>query len=155
MKIRGVAVNNRKKSFEVRAGRRTLPFPFAKAAPEPSTADPVSRAFVDRELGGEAFSFVLASGREGTVHIEEVLEYNQDPAWVRERLLYTLTLEAQRRLAESPLSKREIVRRLGTSASQFYRIVDQRNYRKSVDQVLGLLHVLDCEVEVIVRTKSA
>jgi hypothetical protein len=27
--------------------------------------------------------------------------------------------------------------------------------RKSVDQVLNLLHVLDCEVDLVVRTKSA
>ena len=50
---------------------------------------------------------------------------------------------------------REIVRRLGTSAAQFYRLLDQTNYRKSVDQVLNLLHVLDCDVELVVTSKSA
>jgi hypothetical protein len=58
-----------------------------------------------------------------------------------------LTLEAQKRIAESPLSKREIMRRLGTSAAQLYRLLDQTNYRKSVDQVLALLQVLNCEVD--------
>src|SRR5881396_3487392 len=66
-------------------------------------------------------------------------------------LLYRLTLEAQKRVAESPLSKREIVRRLGTSAAQLYRLLDQTNYRKSVDQVLALLQVLNCEVDLVVR----
>ena len=42
------------------------------------------------------------------------------------------------------------VRRLGTSAAQLYRLLDQTNYRKSVDQVLNLLHVLDCDVDLIV-----
>jgi hypothetical protein len=74
---------------------------------------------------------------------------------VRDLLLYRLTLEAQKRVAESPLSKREIVRRLGTSAAQLYRLLDQTNYRKSVDQVLALLQVLNCDVDLVVRTKTA
>lgn len=36
-----------------------------------------------------------------------------------------------------------------------YRLLDQTNYRKSLDQLLLLLHVLDCEVDLIVRAKSA
>jgi len=65
-----------------------------------------------------------------------------------------LTLEAQKRIADSELSKREIVRRLGTSAA-LYRLLDQTNYRKSVDQVLALLQVLNCEVDLVVRPKTA
>jgi hypothetical protein len=98
---------------------------------------------------------VLRSGRTGTVHVEQVLEYNQDPTYLRDLLLYRLTLEAQKRVAESPLSKREIVRRLGTSAAQLYRLLDQTNYRKSVDKLLALLQVLNCDVDLVVRTKSA
>ena len=87
---------------------------------------------------------------------KQVLEYNQDPTYRRDLLLYRLTLEAQKRVAKSPLSKREIVRRLGTSAAQLlYRLLDQTNYRKSVDQLLALLQVLDCDVDLVVRTKTA
>jgi hypothetical protein len=50
---------------------------------------------------------------------------------------------------------REIVRRLRTSAAQLYRLLDQTNYRKSVDQVLALLQVLNCDVDLVVRTKTA
>ena len=84
-----------------------------------------------------------------------MLEYNQHPGYLRDLLLYKLTLEAQKRVEESALSKREIIRRLGTSAAQFYRLLDQTNYRKSVDQVLNLLHVLDCDVDLVVKSKSA
>ena len=66
---------------------------------------------------------------------------------MRDSLLYQLTLEAQRRSEKSALSKREIIRRLGTSATQFYRLPDQTNCRKSIDQLLSLLQVLDCDVE--------
>jgi hypothetical protein len=72
------------------------------------------------------------SGKSGTVHIEQVLEYNEDPRYLRDSLLYKLTLEAQQRLEKSALSKREIIRQLGASATQFFRLLDQTNYRKSV-----------------------
>ena len=99
-----------------------------------------SRLYVDKELGRESFTYMLESGKEGTVHIEQVLEYNQDPSYLRDALLYKLTIEVQKRVKASPLSKREIIRRLGTSATQLYRLLDQTNYRKSVDQLLSLLH---------------
>lgn len=155
MKIRSVAANNRRKAFEVRTSGRSFVFPFAKADPRPTAGDPVTRVFVDKELGREGFTYVLKSGRGGTVHIDQVLEYNQDPDHLRDLLLYKLTLEAQKRVSASALSKREIIRRLGTSATQFYRLLDQTNYRKSVDQLLSLLHVLDCDVDLVVRAKSA
>ena len=34
-------------------------------------------------------------------------------------------------------------------------VLDQTNYRKSLDQVLALLQVLDCEIDLVVRTKTA
>jgi hypothetical protein len=115
----------------------------------------VVRASVDPELGREGVTYGLRSGVEGSVHVDQVLEYNQDPDHLRDLLLYKLTLEAQKRVAKSPLSRREIIRRLGTSATRFYRLLDHTNYRKSIDQVLVLLHVLDCEVDLVVRSKSA
>ena len=155
MKIRSVRHNNRRKMFEVRTSTNTLVFPFSKADPVPTMADPVTEIFPDEEAGREAFTYVLRSGRTATVHIEQVLEYNQDPAYLRDLLLYRLTLEAQKRVADSPLSKREIVRRLGTSAAQLYRLLDPTNYRKSLDQLLALLQVLNCDVDLVVRTKTA
>ena len=134
---------------------RTLCFPYIKAEPRPTASDRVDEVSVDKELGREAFVYVLKSGAEGTIHIDQVLEYNQDPGYLRDLLLYRLTVEAQKRVEESALSKREIIRRLGTSAAQFYRLLDQTNYRKSVDKVLNLLHVLDCDVDLIVKSKSA
>jgi hypothetical protein len=154
MKIRSVTQNNRKKAFEVKTSRRTFQLPYSKVDPQPSAGDPIARLFVDKELGREGFTYVLESGREGTVHSEQVLEYNQDPGYLRDALLYKLTIEAQKRVKESSLSKREIIRRLGTSATQLYRLLDQTNYRKSVDQLLSLLHVLDCNVDLLVRAKT-
>ncbi|MDI6808936.1 MAG: hypothetical protein QME66_08150 [Candidatus Eisenbacteria bacterium] len=155
MKIQSVRYNNRRKSFEVKTSRQSFMFPYVKADPQPMSANLVADACVDDELGREGFSYVLKSGREGTVHIDQILEYNQDPSYMRNRLLYKLTLEAQKRVKSTSLSKREIIRRLGTSAAQFYRVLDPANYRKSTDQLLFLLHVLDCDVELVVRAKNA
>ncbi len=155
MKIRAVIGNNRKKVFEVKTSSRMLVFPYAKVVPQPTARDPLERVFVDQELDREGFTYVLTSGREGMVHLEQVLEYNQDPGYLRDALLYKLTIEAQNRVQASPLSKREIIRRLGTSATQLYRLLDQTNYRKSIDQLLSLLHVLECDVNLIVRAHRA
>jgi len=155
VKVRSVTHNNRKKAFQISVGTRRLLFPYAKSDPRPTSEDPVQRAFVDPEIGREGFTYVLTSGREGTVHVEDVLEYNNDPAHLRDTLLYRLTIEAQKRLAKSDLSRREIIRRLGTSPAQLYRLLDQTNYRKSIDQVLSLLRVLDCDVDFVVRARSS
>jgi len=155
MKIRRVRANNRKRAFEVVVANKTLLFPYVKSEPVPTTENPVTRVLPDDEAAREAFTYTLQSGRTGTVHVEQVLEYNRDPNHLRDLLLYRLTLEAQKRVAASRLSKREIVRRLGTSAAQLYRLLDQSNYRKSVDQLLSLLQVLDCDVDLVVRAKSA
>ena len=155
MKIRSVKLNNRKKAFEVTTWREQLLLPYSKADVSPTASDPVVEVTVDDELGREAFTYRLASGREGSVHVEQMLEYNQDPGYMRDLLLYRLTIEAQKRVDSSPLSKREIIRRLGTSPAQFYRLLDPTNYRKSVDKILALLQVLDYDVDLVIRAKSA
>jgi len=155
MKLRSVKVNNRRKVFEITVAKRQLTFPFAQLEVRPTPDDPIVNVYVDPDLGREGFTYVLKSGRQGTVHLEHILEYNEDPDHLRDLLLYRLTLEAQKRIATTRLAKREIIRRLGTSPAQLYRLLDQRNYRKSVDQMLRLLQVLNCHVEFVVRAKSA
>ena len=154
MKIHSVRHNNRKKVFEVGTSTKTLVFPFSKASPTPTTKDAITELSVDQEAGREELTYVLRFGRTGTVHVEQVLEDNQDPTTSAIPVVPVNARSAER-VAESPLSKREIVRRLGTSAAQLYRLLDQTNYRKSVDQLLALLQVLNCDVDLVVRTKTA
>ena len=156
MKIRGVTVNNRKAQLEltVRSGK-TFPFPYAKLTPRPTAANRIRTAYVDKELGHEAVTYVLESGVEGTVHIDHALEYNQDPSYLAELLIHKLTVEAQRRVDRAGLSRRELARRLGTSVAQLYRLLDPANTRKSLTQLLALLHVLDCEVKFVINPRTA
>ena len=130
MKIQSVTHNNRKRVFQVKVSKKLFQLPYSKVDPRPTSSDPVAKLYVDQELGREGFTYVLKSGKEGTVHGEQVLEYNQDPHYMRDALLYKLTVEAQKRVKASALSKREITRRLQTSATQFYRLLDQTNYSK-------------------------
>ena len=155
MKIRSVRANNHRHAFEVTTGRRSLAYPYARCEPRPATETPVIDVFVDEELAREGFTYFLASGEQGSVHIEQVLEYHRDPGFLRDLLLYKLTIEAQKRIETCGLSRREIIRRLGTSPAQFYRLLDVANRRKSVDKMLLLLHALDCEVDLVVRDKTA
>ena len=153
MKIRTISYNNHKQAFEVHLRGRVLDFPYVKAIPQPTPQDPIMGVAVDPELGREGFSYVLASGVSGTIHLDHVLAYHQDPGYLRDLLLYQLTLAAQERVRASGLAKRAICRRLGTSATQLYRLLDQTNYRKSVDQLLHLLHVLDSDVHFVVTDR--
>ena len=155
MKISAVQADNRRKAFRVRTGGKTLWYPYAVCGIKPSPRDRITDVFVDPEIAKEGFTYILASGREGTVHIEQVLEYHRDPDHLREIWLYRLTLEAQTRLASCPLSKREIIRQLATSPAQFYRLIDPANRRKTVDRMLALLSVLDCELDFVITDRPA
>ena len=99
--------------------------------------------------------YELESDAEGTVHIDQVLEYHQDPAYMADLLLAKLTVEAQNRLDRNGIDIRQLARRLKSSPSQLYRLLDTTNYRKPVSQILSLLHALHREVNLVVRDRYA
>lgn len=147
MKIRSIKANNHKKAFEVRTYKGAYEYPYARLDLRPTNANPLADVYVDDELGNEAFTYTLASGDEDTIHIDRVLEHNRDPAYMRDLLLYKLTVEAKKQVKESGLSVRSISKMLGTSATQYYRLLDEENYRKSMDQMMNLFAVLGCAVD--------
>ncbi|HEY7841714.1 MAG TPA: hypothetical protein VIC61_09105 [Gammaproteobacteria bacterium] len=156
MKIRSVTANNRRNEFSVmtRSGA-VYSFPYAKADPRPGPDDRIERVFVDEDLGKEGFTYVLESDREGSVHIDQVLEYNEDPAYLAELLTYKLTAEARRGVETSGLSMRQIARRLQTSVRQLYRLLDPANTSKSMNQLVALLHILNRQVDLVVKRRNA
>jgi hypothetical protein len=140
--ITSVAANNRRHAFEVHTLGRDFVLPYTKVELVPSVDDPIVEIFVDPELANEAFTYRLKSGLEDSIHIDAVLEYNQDPAYMADLALYQLTVNAKRRLAASGLSIREVSRLMGTSPSQLYRLLDTTNYAKSARQLLALMYLL-------------
>ena len=156
MKIRKVEANNRKGEFRlVTYAGDAYVFPYVKAEPQPDSANKVADADVDQELASEAFTYVLESGDEGFVHVDQVLEYNEDPTYLRDLLIYKLTVEAKQRVEASGLSRRELARRLKTSVPQLYRLLDTTNTKKSLNQLVSLLQILDCSVDLVVTDKEA
>ena len=156
MKIRSVTANNRRNEFTVvtRSGA-AYAFPYVKCDPVPGPDDRIEEVYVDKELGNEAFTYVLESGREGTVHMDHILEYNEDPNYLAKLLTYKLTLEAQYGIEGSGLSRRQIAKRLQTSVPQLYRLLDPANENKSMSQLVALLHILDRDVELVVKKRTA
>jgi DNA-binding CsgD family transcriptional regulator len=104
----------------------------------------------DRDLGRHGVVYRLADGREGAVLWDHCLDYNADPAYVEAAMLRRLTEAATEALVASGLAKREIARRLGTSPAQLYRLLDPGNRKKSIAQMIALLHVLGRRAELII-----
>lgn len=148
MKIKKVEADNRRRRFDVTTVRGTLPFPFARCDPAPSSDDRLVEVFVDPELGREAFTYRLESGAEGSVHLDAVLDVNADPDHLARLELYRLTVEAKERLDASGLSIRDAAERLGTSPPQLYRVLDPTNDTKSARQLLALLALGGASVQV-------
>jgi hypothetical protein len=148
MKIRSLKMNNHKKAFELRTWKNRYEYPYAMLDTQPTDDDKIINAYVDPELGNEAITYELASGTEDTIHIDRILEYNRDPSYMRDLLLYKLTIEAKKLVESSPIGIRELSRRLGTSPTQIYRLLDEENTRKSLDRVFELLAVLQCRIDI-------
>lgn len=154
MKIKKVVFNSKKRQFIVTLASTVYPFPFSRTEPTPSSRNRIVRLYIDGELAREGFTYVLEDGQEGSVLADHVLDYNSDPAYVRDMLLYRLSVAAQEAIEKSDLSRREIVRRMASSPAQLYRLLDQTNYRKRIDQMVKLLTILDCEVGFVVHEKK-
>ena len=155
MKVAKVSINNRRKEFSINThSGAAYTYPFAAADPRPVSGNRIEEVFVDKELGNEAITYILNSGDEGSVHIEQILEYNEDPRYMAELLTYKLTLEVRHGIENSGLSRRQIAKRLQTSVPQLYRLLDPANTRKSINQLVALLHVLNCKVDLIVNRRN-
>lgn len=154
MKIDAIVARHRTKNFEIQAGRTEYVFPFALLRLRPAPGNRVTEVFPDEDIGREGFTYRLADGSEDTVLMDAVLEYNQDPDHLRVLLLHRLTIEAREAVKASEISKRELIRRLGTSASQLYRLLDPTNTGKSIGQMLALLHLLGRDVDLMVTRRG-
>lgn len=155
MKLQSVSLDNHKRAFELVTERGTFTYPYAKCDPQPTPEDRVAQFWIDDELAREGFTYQLSSGQEGCVLVDMALDYNREPSYMRDLLLHELTVDALRALEVSGLAKREVIRRLGTSPAQLYRLLDPADYNKTVDRMLELLSVLGCDVEFTVRQRSA
>jgi len=146
MKIDSVQYNNHKSEFLVTFGKRVLPFPYAKLRLIPTAEDPIVECFVDEDLGCEAFTYYLKSGKDDSLHLDAVLDVNRDPEFFSNLIIHKLTVETLEAIKQSGLGKRQLARQMGTSPAQLYRLLDPTNYNKSLGQLLFLLHLANKQV---------
>jgi transcriptional regulator with XRE-family HTH domain len=154
MIIRRVSVNNSKKSLEITTEKGEFSLPFSSLDLLPKPGNKIKDIYVDKELGGRAVTYIMESGEEDSVHLDEFLDYNKEPHYAHELTLYKLSLRAIELVEKSPLSKRELARKLKTSPSHLYRLLNTANYSKTVDQMIKLLAALDYEVDFTIRETS-
>ncbi len=107
----------------MRTAKGTYELPYAKLEIAPSGTDRITRAYVDEELGREAVTYELESGREGTFHVDPVLDSNRDPGYLADLLLYRLTVAAAERVESSGLGIRQLARRSRSYASRSMEMV--------------------------------
>jgi hypothetical protein len=148
MKIRDVVANGRRRAFEVHTSKRVYLFPYVNSDPKPGGANPVVIVLPDPDFGNEAFTYELKSGEQGTIHLDSVLEINEDPKYMADLILYKLSLEAKQLMESSGRTARDLAEELGTSPAQLYRLLDPTNYTKSFRQLTMLLNALGCSVDV-------
>lgn len=149
MKIKAVEWNGRRRAFKIAAGSCEWDYPAAMLKLKPTRRDPIVSVVPDAELGNEGFTYELKSGREETVLMDQVLEYHRDPEYLREMLLYKLTVEAERVFRESGLTKRGFARRLKTSPTHLYRLLDTSFKGKTIDQMVRLLAIMGRKVDLV------
>jgi hypothetical protein len=145
--IKTVDINLRKKCVEIRTSRRELTLPFARLRVIPTKDDPVREIYVDDDLGRRGITYSLVSGREDSIHLDAFLDYNRDPDFLRAVFLRQITMDARKLFDSSGLSKHEVARRLETSPSQLYRLLDPTNKKKSADEMIRLMSVLGWKIE--------
>lgn len=74
----------------------------------------------------------------------------EDLTYLADLLTYKQTAECIKRVDEAQISRRQLARRLNTSVPQLYRLLDPANTSKSMKQLITLLSVLDCEVDMVI-----
>jgi len=154
MKIVSAKFNNRRKTIEVASGKQTYSLPFTFLKTQPTKINPIINICIDKEVGGDAIAYNLKDGSGDTIHLDIFLEYNKDPKYISDLLLYNLTIEANKTLKQFKLSKRELARKLKTSPSQLYRLLDPTNYNKTLDHMIKLIIALNLDIEITTKTQE-
>lgn len=147
MKITAVSINRRKRSLEIKTRTGNFSLPWNRLSLKPSAKVTLVSAEIDNETGRESLLLRYSNGAIDGIHVDAFLDYNRDPNFLRDLALYQMSAHALEAMKSCGLSKHEVMRRMQTSPSQLYRLLDPTNYNKTVDQMLKLLSVLGSHVQ--------
>ena len=137
-----VTFNNKKKVFHlIYTSGLQVECPYSSL----SIGKNVVEAGPDKEVGSHCFYFVLENGYTGCVPFDQPLHIIRHPDYVREEVLYKVTVELQDIIALKKIPKRELARRLKTSVTQVNRLLDQTNYNKDLSRLIEIATIIGYE----------
>lgn len=154
-RVKRVIADEEQRCFHVFFAHRVLPFPYARCDPRPTRRNPIVRLFVDKGVDRRGFTYVLRSGVDGCVLLDYVLDHNCDPGYLGDMLLYKLSLAAQDRWSSTAVSLARVNERGGLRPGRVQEILEQTNYRKTLDELVTLLHALGYDVDFTLRPNRA
>jgi len=141
-KYKSVKFNNRKKVFHlIYTSGLEIECPYSALSIDKN----VIEAGPDKEVGNHCFYFVLEDGEKDYITFDQPLYIIRHPDYVREEVLYNVTVELQKIIALKKISKREIARRLNTSVTQVNRLLDQTNYNKGLSGLIDIATIIGYE----------
>jgi len=156
--IKAIKPNYRKRVLEItlREGRteKIYSLPFAVFGDKKIHANNRFLSIeVDRELGGQAASFVLADGTKGDFPADLVL-YHCDPSYDWSPI-NQLKRALKDKVGASQLSVRVIADALKTSPSQVVRLLQENIVSKQLVQLFRLAELAGYQVEFSLKKKKA
>jgi hypothetical protein len=129
-----------------------LPFAVFRVA-KISRKNRFSSITIDRELGGQAASFVLENGSKGDFPADLVLYYC-DPTYDWSAI-NQLKRALKDQLGKSKLSVRVVADALQTSPSQVMRLLQENRISKQIAQLFQLAELAGYQIEFNLKKKRA
>jgi len=152
-----IQANYRKRVLEITfgEGRKTRKYnlPFAVFNKDIHSKNRFASIAIDRELGGQAASFVLEDGSREDFPADFVL-YHCDPSYDWSPI-NQLKKALKDKLGKSKLSVRVIADALNTSPSQVVRLLEENKASKQLVQLFRLAELAGYHVEFNLKKKKA
>jgi hypothetical protein len=150
--------NYRKRVLEItlREGRKAMKYslPFAVFGNRNiHSKNRFASISINRELGGQAATFVLEDGSKGDFPADFVL-YHCDPSYDWSPI-NQLKRALKDKLGKSKLSVRVIADALNTSPSQVVRLLEQNKVSKQLIQLFRLAELAGYKIEFSLKKKKA
>jgi hypothetical protein len=143
-KFRSVQFNNRKKVFHlIYTSGLEVDCPYSAI----SVKKNVVEAGPDKEVGNHSFYFILEDGYTGYVPYDQPLHIINHPDYVKEEIMWRVTIQLRDVIASKNISKREIARRMNTSVTQINRLLDQTNYNKDLSRLIEMAAIIGYEFD--------
>ena len=143
-KFKKVEFNNKKKIFRLTYNSNLMvECPYVALGIKEKVID----AGPDKEVGHHSFYFVLENGKKDYVPFDQPLYISNNPDYMRQELMFELTMKIQYMIENAGISKRELARSLKTSVTQINRLLDQTNYNKDLSRLIQIAALLNYDFD--------